>query len=56
MTGPAIVLAASLVIVFVGALALDWLENRKDWKEWSEDHPEPPSRMDRLDHPDEWMP
>jgi hypothetical protein len=48
VTGPALTLAAALVIVFVGALVLDWWEDRRDWREWQQDH-EPPSRLDRLD-------
>lgn len=59
MTGPAIVLAVSLGVVFVGALVLDWWENRRDWREWVEDHPEPRTNLDRLDGlggEDPWRP
>ena len=38
MTGPALVLAGSLASVFIGALVLDWYENRRDWAKWSDDH------------------
>lgn len=60
MTGPAITLAAALVIVFVGAYIAAWWDDQAERREHGLDdceecraagraHVEPLSRLDRLD-------